>query len=156
MKRLGRLDLLIIDYLGLVRTGATFSSRYLEVGYITGDLKNLARELDIPVILLSQLNRPVKGAAVREPQLEDLRESGDIEQDADIVLLLHKPDYYNPEAVDSNGVSWKNRGKILIAKHREGVRNSTVIFRHDERYKKIFDEAEVPAKRLYGKEEVPF
>jgi replicative DNA helicase len=143
MKRLGKLDMLVIDYLGLIRTNMTFSNRYLEIGYITGDLKNLAKELDIPVMLLSQLNRPIKGATAKEPQLEDLRESGDIEQDADIVLLLHKPDYNNPGAMDASGVPWKNRGKIIIAKHREGVRNNTIIFHHDERYKKIFDEPAV-------------
>ena len=121
-----------------------FGTRQLEIAYITGELKALAKELDIPIILLSQLSRPIKGAAVKEPQLEDLREGGDIEQDADIVLFIHKPDYYNPEAQDSNGVLWKNRGKLIIAKYREGARNNTIIFSHDDRYKKIFD-YETPA-----------
>ena len=139
LKRKGKLGLLIIDYLGLVRTNMKFSARYLEVAYITGELKALAKELDIPVILLSQLSRSEKGASVKEPRLEDLRESGDIEQDADIVLFIHKPDYYDPNAQDSNGVLWKNRGKLIIAKYREGARNNTIIFGHDNRYKKIFD-----------------
>lgn len=139
LKRKGKLKLLIIDYLGLIRTNLTFHSRQLEIAYITGELKALAKELDIPIILLSQLNRPIKGTSVKEPQLEDLRESGDIEQDADIVMFIHKPDYYDPDVTDSKGVSWKNRGKLIIAKHRNGERNKTILFRHDSRYKKIWD-----------------
>lgn len=139
MFRKGKLKLMIIDYLGLIRTNLKFQSRQLEIGYITGELKNLAKELDIPIILLSQLNRPMKGTAVKEPQLEDLRESGDIEQDADVVLFIHKPDYYNPDVQDSKGVPWKGRGKLIISKYREGARNQPVIFHHDRRYKKIWD-----------------
>ena len=139
LKRKGKLQLMIIDYLGLIRTNMKFQSRQLEIGYITGELKNLAKELDVPIILLSQLNRPIKGTAVKEPQLEDLRESGDIEQDADIVLFIHKPDYYNPDVVSSDGVPWKGRGKLILAKYREGARNQPIIFCHDSRYKKIWD-----------------
>lgn len=143
LKRKGRLHLMIIDYLGLIRTNLKFQSRQLEIGYITGELKSLAKELNIPIILLSQLNRPMKGVAIKEPQLEDLRESGDIEQDADIVLFIHKPDYYNPDVQDSNGVPWKGRGKLIIAKYREGARNQPIIFHHDNRYKKIWDNNQV-------------
>lgn len=139
MYRQGKLKLMIIDYLGLIRTNLKFQSRQIEIGYITGELKNLAKELDIPIILLSQLKRPKEGLAIREPQLDDLRESGDIEQDADIVLFIHKPDYYNAEVTDSKGVPWKNRGKLLVAKYREGARNQPVIFHHDSRYKRIWD-----------------
>lgn len=139
LKRKNNLDLLVIDYLGLIKTAQEFQSRYLQIGYITGELKNLAKELNVPIILLSQLNRPIKGVEVKEPKLEDLRESGDIEQDADVVLFIHKPDYYEPEAVDSQGQTWKGRGKIVIAKYREGARNNSVVFYHDSRYKKIGD-----------------
>jgi len=139
LHRKGKLDMMIIDYLGLIKTNLKFASRYLEIGYITGELKNLTKELNIPIILLSQLNRPIKGLAVKEPQLEDLRESGDIEQDADIVLFIHKPDYYDAEAIDSKNEPWKGRGKIIISKYREGARNNSVIFYHDDRYKKIWD-----------------
>lgn len=138
LHRKGKLDIMIIDYLGLIRTNIKFDKRYLEIGYITGELKNLCKELNIPIILLSQLNRAQKGT-VKEPQLDDLRESGDIEQDADIVLFIHKPDYYNPEIKDSKGVPWKGRGKLIISKYRKGARNQPVIFYHDERYKKIWD-----------------
>lgn len=139
LHRKGKLDMMIIDYLGLIKTNLKFASRYLEIGYITGELKNLTKELNIPIILLSQLNRPVKGLAIKEPQLEDLRESGDIEQDADIVLFIHKPDYYDSKAIDSNTEPWKGRGKLIISKYREGARNSHIIFYHDDRYKKIWD-----------------
>lgn len=139
LSRKGKLDMMIIDYLGLIKTNMKFASRYLEIGYITGELKNLTKELNIPIILLSQLNRPIKGLAVKEPQLEDLRESGDIEQDADIVLFIHKPDYYDPDIKDSNGDTWKGRGKLIISKYREGARNNQIIFYHDDRYKKIWD-----------------
>lgn len=143
LHRRGQLDIMVIDYLGLIRTNMKFQSRYLEIGYITGELKNLAKELNIPIILLSQLSRPMKGIAVKQPQLEDLRESGDIEQDADIVLFIHKPDYYDPQAVSQqDGQPWTNRGLLIIAKYREGARNSAVIFHHDNRYKKITDNAQ--------------
>lgn len=138
LKRLKGLDMLVIDYLGLIRTQQTFSTRYLQIGYITSELKNLAKELNIAVLLLSQLNRPIKGI-VKEPQLDDLRESGDIEQDADIVLFIHKPDYYDPLAIDSEGKAWQGRGKIIVGKYREGIRNNSIIFYHDKRYKKISD-----------------
>jgi replicative DNA helicase len=142
LKRRGKLGMMIIDYLGLIRTNMTFERRQIEIGHITGDLKNLAKELDIPIILLSQLNRPqkatIKEAAKREPDLESLRESGDIEQDADIVLFIHRPSFYDPDAVDGNENTWKGRGKIIISKYREGVRNNTVIFHHDINFKKIW------------------
>ncbi len=137
LHRKGNLDMMIIDYLGLIRTTLKFERRQLEIAYITSELKNICKELEIPVLLLSQLSRPPKGVAIREPQLEDLRESGDIEQDADMVLFIHKPDYYDPDAIDSKGKPWKGRGKLIISKYREGARNHSVIFYHDERYKKI-------------------
>ena len=139
MKRQSKLDILFIDYLGLIRTNMKFGTRDLEIGYITGELKNLAKELSVPVVLLSQLSRPPKGMTVKEPQLEDLRESGNIEQDADIVLFIHRPSYYDPEVTTSTGESWENKGKLIISKYREGARNRDIIFRHDDNFKKIFD-----------------
>lgn len=139
LKRKHSLKFLIVDYLGLIKTGSQFPMRTQEIAHITGELKSLAKELDIAVLLLSQLNRPVKGTEGKIPVMEDLRESGDIEQDADSVLLLHKPDFYDPEKVDNQGVEWKNRGMLIRAKYREGERNITFLFSHDDRYKKIFD-----------------
>ena len=140
MKREGKLQLMEIDYLQLIQTGLKFGTRDLEVGYITRELKNLAKELDIPIILLAQLNRPIKGAIIKSPTLEDLRESGNIEQDADIVIFIHRPCYYNEEALDEDGNSWKNKGQLILAKNREGERNARVIFRHDDHFKKIWDD----------------
>lgn len=140
MKRQSKLDILFIDYLGLIKTNMKFGTRDLEIGYITGELKSLAKELNIPIVLLSQLSRPPKGMTVKEPQLEDLRESGNIEQDADVVLFIHRPSYYDPSITNSNGESWENKGKLIIAKYREGARNRDIIFKHDDKFKKIFDD----------------
>lgn len=134
LKRLDKLDILFIDYLGLIKTNMKFERRQIELGHITGELKSLAKELKIPIVVLSQLSRPEKGGKIREPRLDDLRESGDIEQDADIVLFPHKPDYY-----DSSLTEWKNKGVIIIGKYRNGARNNLVYFGHDDRYKKVFD-----------------
>ena len=134
---------MFIDYLGLIRTNIKFGTRDLEIGYITGELKNLAKELNVPIVLLSQLSRPMKGVAVKEPQLEDLRESGNIEQDADVVLFIHRPSYYDSSVVNSNGESWNNKGKLIIAKYREGARNRDIIFNHDDKFKKIFDDQSI-------------
>lgn len=143
-KRKGKLDLLIIDYLGLINTNSKFERRDLEIGFITKNLKALCKELDIPIILLAQLNRPQKGMsdeskAQKEPDLEDLRESGNIEQDADKVCFIHRPSYYKKDILDSKGESWNNRGKIIISKDRSGIRNQSVIFYHDDRIKVISD-----------------
>ena len=140
MARKGDLKLMIVDYLGLIKTNSKFGTRDLEIGYITGELKNLCKELNIPIILLAQLNRAEKGAKVRKPQLNDLRESGNIEQDADIVIFPHRPHYYDSEAMDNEGQPWENRGELIIGKHREGEINAVVKFKHDKSFKKIFDD----------------
>jgi replicative DNA helicase len=155
LHRKGKLKILIIDYLQLITTGLAFQNRHLEIGYITKELKNLAKELDVPIILLSQLSRAQKGDKGSEPQLNDLKESGEIENDADIVLFIHKPDYYNPHVEDSAGQPWKGRGKLIIAKYREGARNRDIIFHHDARYKKIFD-APGTQQEIRNNKESPF
>jgi len=148
MARKGQLKLMIIDYLGLIKTNQKFGTRDLEIGFITGELKNLCKELNIPIVLLAQLNRPEKGVKIRKPQLNDLRESGNIEQDADIVLFPHRPFYYDENAVDTDGISWKNRGEIIIGKHREGEINHVVRFKHDEAFKKIMDDENMMKKQF--------
>jgi replicative DNA helicase len=150
LKRKGKLSMMVIDYLGLVCTRQRLERRQLEIAHITGTLKSLAKELDIPIILLSQLNRPERGTAVKEPQLHDLRESGDIEQDADIVLFIHRPSYYNEDQYPE----WNNKGKIIIGKYREGARNRAVVFHHDNSFKKIWGESYSnsyqPAEEMQG------
>lgn len=107
------LDMLFIDYLQLIE-GRNKESRTQEVSEISRFLKSLARELNIPVIALSQLSRAVEQRTDRIPQLSDLRESGSIEQDADIVMFIHREELYNPET------ERKGLADIVIAKHRNG------------------------------------
>lgn len=156
LHRKGEIKLLIIDYLQLITTDLSFQSRHLEIGHITKELKNLAKELNIPVILLSQLSRPQKGDKGSSPLLNDLKESGEIENDADIVLFIHKPDYYDPQAVDRAGLPWNGRGKLLIAKYREGARNQFVLFHHDQRYKKIYDAPAPLVSNQENRADMPF
>jgi replicative DNA helicase len=110
------LDLLIVDYLQMMSTGRPSyqNNRVQEISEITRTLKNLARELRIPIIALSQLSRAVEGRPSKIPQLSDLRESGSIEQDADIVLMMYREDYYE-EDCDRKGIT-----DIYIRKHRNG------------------------------------
>ncbi len=116
--------IIIIDYLQLMNaSGMNFGSREQEVSMISRSLKALAKELDIPIIALSQLNRSVEsrgGAEGKRPQLSDLRESGAIEQDADMVCFIHRPEYYKITE-DSQGNSLVGIGEIIIAKHRNGA-----------------------------------
>lgn len=112
------LDLVIIDYLQLISGGARYAgNRQQEVSEISRSLKVLAMELNIPVIACAQLSRTVEGRDDKRPMLSDLRESGSIEQDADIVSFLFREDYYNREAaVDEN----TSKSELIIAKHRNG------------------------------------
>ena len=139
MKRKNQLNMLIVDYLQLIRTDGKFQTRDLEIGHITRELKMLAKELDVPVVVLAQLSRPAKGVRVSFPTLSDLRESGNIEQDADVVLFPHRPCYYDRDAVDDNGESYHNRGIIFVGKNREGNLGIGIKFRHNENFKKIFE-----------------
>lgn len=115
-KRQYDLKLVIVDYLQLMEggTGDTYENRQNEVSKISRNLKKLARELNIPVIALSQLNRSVEQRANKRPMLSDLRESGSIEQDSDMVWLLYRDEYYNKDTKDKNIV------EVNIAKQRSG------------------------------------
>lgn len=146
MKRREGLDLLIIDYLQLIESGVSAQNRDIEIGLITKQLKNLCKELNIPIILLAQLNRPQSDAKVPEPKLSNLRESGNIEQDADVVIFPHRPIYYDKEAVDSQGRSWENRGYLIIGKSREGEKDKRIYFRTDNRFKQIWDDDQIVIK----------
>jgi len=112
------LDLVMVDYLQLMDGGGKHESRQQEISYISRSLKSLARELDCPVIALSQLSRAPELRADHRPILSDLRESGAIEQDADIVMFLYRDEYYFPES-DKPGI-----GELIIAKHRSGETGS--------------------------------
>ena len=120
------IGLLIVDYLQLVDAGKRVENRVQEVSVVSKFLKNIARELKIPVISLSQLNRTVEHREKGRPQLSDLRESGSIEQDADVVMFL-----YRPEEEDQMGNNVK-QVKLIIAKHRNGaVGEVDLMFRGD-------------------------
>lgn len=119
-------ECIIIDYLQLMTAGQKMQSRELEVSMISRSLKGLAKELKIPIIALSQLNRSLEGRAGVEgkvPQLSDLRESGAIEQDADMVCFIHRYDYFyrNGERSDGYDPAEVGKGHIIIAKHRNGA-----------------------------------
>lgn len=134
---------LIIDYLQLMSaTGMNPGSREQEVSMISRSLKGLAKELQIPVIALSQLNRSVEsrgtGAEGKRPQLSDLRESGAIEQDADMVCFIHRPEYYFRQGEKTEGYDTSMIGKaeIIIAKHRNGP-TKTIVLRYRGEYTKF-------------------
>lgn len=117
------IGMLIVDYLQLVNPGKSLESRVQEVSVVSQSLKNLARELKIPVLTLSQLNRGVEHRGEKKPQLADLRESGAIEQDADVVFFIYRPD----EEIGTTMAT-----KILIAKHRNGPTGEVdLLFRGD-------------------------
>jgi replicative DNA helicase len=110
---------IVIDYLQLMSLGTRVESRQQEVSDMSRYLKALARELEIPVVVLSQLNRAPEGREDHRPRMSDLRESGSIEQDADVVMLLHREDYYRHE--DESGQNKEdNVAEIIIAKQRNG------------------------------------
>lgn len=139
-KRRGELDVIIIDYLQYIRTRQRFEKRYLEVGFITSELKSLAKELNVPIILLAQLGRKTDSDEDQTPKMEDLRESGNIEQDADVIIFPHRPWVYNNLAVDQTGRSWKDRGVLYVAKNREGMRNVKTYFMTDSQFKEFSDD----------------
>lgn len=114
LKQCNDLKLVVLDYLQLMSSGKKVESRQQEVSEFSRSLKLLAKELDVPVIALSQLNRGSEQRTDKRPMVSDLRESGSIEQDADIVILLHREDMYNPES-DRVG-----EADMIIAKHRGG------------------------------------
>jgi replicative DNA helicase len=110
-----KLDLIVIDYLQLMQMGAKIESRQQEISAISRNLKAIAKELEVPVIALSQLSRSPELRSDHRPILSDLRESGAIEQDADIVMFLYRDEYYNKEESEK-----PNIGELIIAKHRNG------------------------------------
>lgn len=109
-----KLDLVLVDYLQLMGSGMRVENRVQEVSYISRNMKVLARELNVPVLAAAQLSRAIEQRADKEPQLSDLRESGSLEQDADIVMFIHRPELYDKDTLD------KNLAQIKVAKHRNG------------------------------------
>lgn len=114
------IGLIIIDYLQLMQGPAKVESREREISHISRSLKALAKELKIPVIALAQLNRAVEESKDKRPQLSNLRESGSIEQDADVVLFLNRPEYYGIKNFSDDGSSTEGVAEVIIGKQRNG------------------------------------
>jgi len=139
LKRQFGLDLIVVDYLQLLRGGDSRSdNRVQEVSEITRGLKAIAKEMDVPVIALSQLSRQVENREDKRPQLSDLRESGSIEQDADVVMFIYREEYYLARKEPAEGTAehdaWKaemeryhNRAEVIIAKQRHGPIGRVVL-----------------------------
>lgn len=122
LKQTHGLDLIVVDYLQLMRGNG--ENRVQEISEISRGLKSLAKEFDVPVLALSQLSRQVEMRAEKRPQLSDLRESGSLEQDADIVMFLYREEYYNRDEEDVN----ENQAELIIAKNRNGATAAITLF----------------------------
>jgi len=131
-----KLGMIIVDYLQLMTSGASVENRVQEVSQISRQLKVLARDLEVPIVALSQLSRAVEQRHDKRPILSDLRESGAIEQDADIVGFIYRDEYYNDES-DQQGLA-----ELIVAKHRNGP-TDTVKLSFLRRYAKFADLAAV-------------
>jgi replicative DNA helicase len=130
--------MVVVDYLQLMSGGGRFESRQQEISAISRGLKSIARELSVPVIALSQLNRDVENRDDHRPRMSDLRESGAIEQDADVIILLHRDDYYKPTEQNAG------LAQIIIAKQRNGPTGEVVLrfFREYMRFENYTRRAE--------------
>jgi replicative DNA helicase len=127
------LGLVIVDYLQLMTSGTTVENRVQEVSQISRALKVLARDLEVPILALSQLSRAVEQRHDKRPILSDLRESGSIEQDSDLVMFVYRDEYYNPEDTESAGIA-----ELILAKHRNGA-TGTEKLAFQKRYAKFAD-----------------
>ncbi len=139
LKRRHNVDIIFIDYLQLIRPNSNYDNRVLEISEITQGLKALAKELNIPIIALSQLSRAVEQRQDKHPMLADLRDSGTIEQDSDIVMFIYREEYYLsrlvPELGSKEYEQWQNKmssvcnlAEVIIAKHRNGPIGSVGLF----------------------------
>ncbi len=136
LKRKSDLGLVVVDYLQLMQGPVRADNRQQEIAEISRSLKNLARELHVPVIAVSQLNRQLEQRENKRPRLGDLRESGAIEQDADIVMFIYRDEYYNADSAETRGIA-----EVSIAKHRAGATGTVMMtfaaeftrFRNDTR-----------------------
>jgi replicative DNA helicase len=140
LKRDHDIKLAVVDYIQLMTAGKidNINGREQEIAYISRGLKGVAKELNIPIIALSQLSRKVEERADRTPILSDLRESGSIEQDADMVTFLFRPEYHGI-LEDKDGNSTVGKAQFIIAKHRNGATTNDIILGWDGQYTKFKD-----------------
>jgi replicative DNA helicase len=121
------LDLVVVDYIGLITPAPGASTRENEISILSRGFKALARELDVPVVLLVQLNRSVENRQIKKPMLSDLRESGALEQDADMVIFIYREEYYKTsEDVEDDGK--RHIADIIVAKNRNGATGTIKLF----------------------------
>ena len=143
------IKLIMVDYLQLMTaSGMRYNNRQEEVSLISRSLKGLAKELNVPVLALSQLNRGVdsrEGPEGKRPQLSDLRESGAIEQDADMVIFLHRPEYYGIMMSDDGTKDYRGKAEVIISKHRKGATGIVLLD-----FKGAFTRFENPEDRSLG------
>jgi replicative DNA helicase len=157
MKREKHIGMIVVDYLQLVEPSRRAENRVQEISEVTKGFKALAKELSVPVIALSQLSRGVDNRDDKRPILSDLRESGSIEQDADVVMFVYREEYYlksrEPEAGTSEYDQWveklervHNRAEVLVEKHRHGPTNKVELF-FDDRFTRFSNLASPDARR---------
>lgn len=140
LKKRTELTLVIVDYMQLIQGRSTAESRQLEMSEISRSLKALAKDLDVPVVALSQLNRKVEDRPNKRPQLSDLRESGAIEQDADVIAFIYRDEVYNPRSEEN-----RNIAEIIVGKQRNGPTG----------YFKLTFQKELTRFQNYTQEDVP-
>ena len=135
LRRMKKVDLVIVDYLGLMHTPRQNDNRVQEISEITRSLKIMAKELRVPVIVCAQLSRATEQRGKsHKPTLADLRDSGSIEQDADIVLFLYRDNYYDSEKGKDQDLGDPNKADCLIAKNRHGEANCSVELYWDSKF----------------------
>jgi len=150
LKRRNDIRLIVVDYLQLMRGHRAAENRQQEISMISQGLKGLAKELNIPVVALSQLSRKTEERPMKRPELADLRESGSIEQDADVVMMVYRPEFYGLDKFpDSDGVPAEGKAEIRLLKHRNGPTGDVrlAFLKNYARFENLetrFTEKEVP------------